>query len=171
MQHDILFYSKRCKYSMEVTRCILDQGMKSRFVFICIDNRPSLPSFVDRVPLIFTRTRQVLTDDKLMRYVQGMDLAPYMGGCARGYSDAFSFIEDDEMGNIVSSDQLESGRPDVAGTHFTYINDIFDPIITSEEDKSNNGDSSGSKLDSSVFEKYISQRENDLKIIMNQGGI
>jgi hypothetical protein len=157
---DILFYSNFCEYSKEVLGIIAKKNIRNDFVLVCVDNRTSnLPSFVDRVPLIFSITTEVIVDEGIQKYIDTKyssnngDLEPFSLFSASGksnYSDAFSFIE-------------EGGQEDfVKG--YTYLN-MNDGAISTVQEESDS--TKKSKIDSSILEKFMAERDNDLKNIKN----
>jgi hypothetical protein len=80
MQRHVLFYSNYCSYSKEVINSILQKNLRHLFVLVCTDLRAAslLPDFVDRVPLVFTVDRRILTDAAVQAFVDNM--AQYFSG-------------------------------------------------------------------------------------------
>jgi hypothetical protein len=71
----VLFYSNYCVYSKTIIDSILSKSLRHMFVLVCVDKRTSeLPEFVDRVPLVFTVDRRVLTDDAVAAFVDNLAL-------------------------------------------------------------------------------------------------
>lgn len=155
---DILFYSNFCEYSKEILGIIAKKTIRNDFVLVCVDNRASnLPSFVDRVPLIFTVNTEVIIDEGIKKYFDtkypsgNAELEPFSIMSASGksnYSDAFSYIEDGSETDFVKG--------------YTYLNGNPSGITTISEDTEG---SKKSKIDSSVLEKYMAERDMDLKQI------
>ena len=66
----VLFYSKFCRHSGDAVRAISARNLGGSIVMACVDgNTQRLPPWVDRVPLIFTHDRRVLSDESLLMYV------------------------------------------------------------------------------------------------------
>ena len=81
MHRHVLFYSNYCSYSKEIINSILQKNLRHLFVLVCVDNKRAavqLPDFVDRVPLVFTVDRRILTDDAVQAFIDNM--AQYFSG-------------------------------------------------------------------------------------------
>ena len=73
MDRHVLFYSNHCQYSLQIVSAILQKGLKPEFTFVEIDNpiyASNLPAFVDRVPMICTKFKNIVVDDDVLRFVQ-----------------------------------------------------------------------------------------------------
>ena len=107
MNKNVFFYSAHCMYSREALQLITSRDLRGFFVIVCVDKRSiQLPDFVDRVPLVYTIDRRVLTDEAVDAFIDTLaqqvaarapppeDVSPWsvieMGG---GLSDVFSFLE------------------------------------------------------------------------------
>ena len=94
---NVLFYSRFCKYSIEVVRILTKKDLRSRFVMVCVDNnRQQLPGFVDRVPLILTSNRRVLADDDVFHYLDAAEAPsddPVAAESMDGISGDFAFLD------------------------------------------------------------------------------
>ena len=90
MERHVLFYSNYCDYSRDVLGTVVQKGLRHLFVLVCVDKRSALqlPDFVDRVPLIFTIDRRVLSDDAVGAFID--NLATYCSGI---YSSSSNSIE------------------------------------------------------------------------------
>ena len=118
---NILFYSPDCEYSRQVIQLIDVFRIRDQFVIININiDEYQLPTFVDRVPLIFiTGQNQLVVDDEIPSYLDTLKGVPSqqqqqqqatassassapvdtmlsMSDMNRGISDSFSFINDTE---------------------------------------------------------------------------
>jgi hypothetical protein len=148
----ILFFSNLCPYSKEILSLITKKNLKDIFVFICIEKtQQQLPHFVDRVPLIYTSQRSVVTDESLFSFIESIqvqgavaeDLSPFDVHIKANISDNFSFLEDD----VCTGEHCKG---------YVYVNDVSHIQTPEIENK-------GSKVDSSILERYMSERDNDLK--------
>lgn len=159
MNKDIFFYSNHCEYCKEILNYMTQHNLKPLFLHVCVDNpRYRLPDFVDRVPLIYTKTQHVLTDQSITDYLddhrpKAKDIEPFslMQGTAN-YSDMFSFLDSSEEGVVKGYTYLGSDQPI--------------PMVAEEVER---GNSSKAKFDSAVLEKYMAERDNDIKRIIGNG--
>jgi hypothetical protein len=155
---DILFYSNFCEYSNEVLNTIIRKNASDEFMLVCIDtNKFKLPSFVDRVPLVFTKQGAVISDESILSYINELypsithEIMPFSLQGGQDYTNPFSFIDDNDgsaLGGakgytLLDQDSSIMMRPEAA------------PASNSEEAKK-------SKFDSSVFDKLVASRDNDL---------
>ena len=77
---NVLFYSPSCRFCSEAVRRASAVKQRQRphaeeLVLVSVDNaahRQSLPSFVDRVPLLFTADRRILLEDRLLAFLDGL---------------------------------------------------------------------------------------------------
>lgn len=154
---DIVFYSNYCDFSKEILNLLVRKNIKDNFLFVCVDNNKyQLPNFVDRVPLLFTTSKHVLVDQSIMDYIeevspQSKDIEPFsiMQGTGN-YSDMFSFIDSCEEG-------LTKG--------YTYLgNDDSRIMFVPEKDTESTNNKV--KFDSSMYDKYLQDREADIKKII-----
>jgi hypothetical protein len=152
MQKDILFYSQFCNFSKEVLDAITKHNLKDNFMFVCVDNKQlKLPVFVDRVPLIYTTGKKLLSDEHVMSYlksrVEDDALEPYalVGGNTNAYSDNYSFLQSDET--IVE----DSSR------NYNVIG-MEQRIYAPEE-----ADGPSGKVEASVLDKVMAERANDIQ--------
>lgn len=151
----VLFYSNFCAYSQAILRDIVRLNCKSAFVIVCIDDKiDQMPSFLDRVPTILTPNRDVLTDDKVQRYIElvsnsdSEDVLPCsLHDICQGLSDAYSYIEAPEGNHL-------------ANPNYVSVNDRLNAIPTPEMQQKGRQDGS-----SDMFEKLKSQRDQDLQKI------
>lgn len=155
---DILFFSNYCEYSKEVLNALHKKAIKQDFTVVCVDNAKfRLPEFVTCVPLIFTTRREILVDDRITEYLDELvpptrDIEPFsLQQGAGNYSDVFSFLDSAEEG---------------LNKAYTYLGNDTSRISMVPEDSNGGGGGSGkSKLDSSLLEKYMAERDSDLKTI------
>ena len=159
LQKDVLFYSNYCDYSKEILGIITKKNIRNDFVLVCVDSRThQLPPFVDRVPLVFSKDKQIIVDEAITEYVdsRGGDssssLEPFaLFACAgkANYSDGFSYITEESDNDMMKG--------------YMYLNTAT-AISTVAEDPDSG---KKSKIDSSILEKYMAERDNDIKIIKN----
>lgn len=157
---DIVFFSNYCDFSKEIINLLVRKNMKEQFLFVCVDaNKYQLPDFVDRVPLLYTKSKHVLVDQSIMDYIEDIspkpkDIEPFsiMQGTGN-YSDMFSFIDSVDEG-------VTKG--------YTYLTGNHDKIMLVPDDTSDKNGTK-SKFDSSSFDKYLQDRDNDIKKIMGSG--
>lgn len=153
---DILFYSNFCEYSNDVLNTIIRKNVTPEFMLVCIDsNKYSLPSFVDRVPLIFTKEGRVLMDDDIIRYLDELypsvteEIMPFSLS-AHDYTNPFSFLDGEDV-------SLAKGY-----TMLDQENKIMmRPEMTSG--KGQDEESKKSKFDSAVLDKFVAARDSDLQ--------
>lgn len=67
-----LYYSSHCSFCSEVLDTVVRKGVQSLFGAVCVDGaaRNSLPSVVDRVPLIITQHGNVVVDEDVVLFVE-----------------------------------------------------------------------------------------------------
>jgi len=157
----ILFYSNHCVFSRQLLADIATHGIRELFILVCIDARTDqLPDFVDRVPLVLTLDRRVLTDDAAFAFAAGLAaVAPAgTGGTedaavspwstvemgSRGLSDKFSFLEHD------------------AGYGHNFVDVSSNPTIHTPDE------SPGKPSKTPSLESYIAMRDNDIKPFLGQ---
>lgn len=157
MLKDLLFYSSYCDFCTSILDYITKKNLKHEFMLVCVDNdRYRLPEFVDRVPLIFTRTKHVLVDQSIQDYLQEItptvrDIEPFSLAQGTGnYSDMFSFLDSADEG-------VTKG--------YTYLGAEQQISYIPEEGDKN----AKNKFDSSVLERYMAERDSDIKKIIGQG--
>lgn len=154
---DLLFFSNFCDYSKELINFITKKNIRDKFMFVCVDNRSlSLPPFVDRVPMMLTVNKNVLCEDQMMEYIESLcppvetELKPFtLGGNSKYmFTDSFGTLEEDSM-----TDRTQ---------RFTFLGDTPD-IRMFPQAKSESNEKGKAKFDSSVLEKYMAERDNDIK--------
>jgi hypothetical protein len=73
MNKDILFYSNFCEYSKHILVLVQKKDCRDSFVMVCVDNpavRNRLPVEVDKVPMIITKTKHVISGDNIVKYIE-----------------------------------------------------------------------------------------------------
>ena len=151
----VAFFSNFCKFSNQFMDSITSRNIRTNFVLICIDSYPNIPAFVDRVPLVYDpTTKQVFVDDEIDKLVERLSVPIDLMSYNSGREGGFCFIED-------------SGAAVCSSHNFMAINDMdIYKINTPAED----GESAKNKRggDSSVLERYMAQREEDMRAIKQQ---
>lgn len=152
---NILFYSPDCEYSRQVLALVEEYKIKDEFMIVNINNpQYQLPSFVDRVPMIFIKgNNEVVIDEHIPQYMAtlrktgGGAEEPIMSlsDIGTGFSDNFSFIE--------SAQQQPK--------HFVSVAPI------APEPLQQNG-SKAAKFDTSEYERFTQQRDMDAASFMNK---
>ena len=69
MPRPVLFYSQFCAHSSNALRAIATMNIRAEFAVMCVDGMSTLPAGMDRVPLLFTHDRRLLSDDALFMYI------------------------------------------------------------------------------------------------------
>lgn len=152
-QKHALFYSNYCKYSKELIDTITKRNVKHLFVFVCVDdNRYTLPKVVDRVPMIITMNKAVVSDESLLKFVNTLtqateeSISPFtIQNMGNTYSDSFSFI----------SDETECKDDFCRG--FVFVGD--NAQVSAPLDNVPISDNKKDKFDASTFDKLISERD------------
>lgn len=158
MSDDILYVSNYCKYSKDVLNDLKKyKKVASSFNIQFVENI-NLPKYVDRVPLIYTRSGDVMIDEKLSNYIENikkryeLDIKPFatneMGG---NMSDIYSYVTDD---TITPLDHAFSFL-DKEGNE---ENGIYTPSDDNFEEK---------KISTVNLEKIMMERENDLQLTIS----
>lgn len=145
----IVFVSEKCPHSQELVKYIQGKEFNLRFNFVDLSSLEEIPSFVDRVPLIFTEDEKIYHDEALFEFVQGAEkiVEPFMMNEMQGLSDYYSFTGEEE------NKQLD---------HVYSFLDKEEPLITKIE-------STGSETDRIVnYDSYIEKRADDIKDIFKQ---
>ena len=179
MEKHILFYSNFCEFSKEVIRDVTKKDLRSRFVFICIDdNRHKLPDIVDRVPTIVSNSHTVFIEDDIPKFLmmlrqidhnqvkpqqnqssnmgQGQPQQGQQGQQEQGISPYSHLDMSNKISDNFSYIENENGNGVNNGFSehtFASLNDDHRINYTEE------ATSSGSKLDSGMLEKYMAQRD------------
>lgn len=150
---NVLFYSNYCQHSKDVLGIITKKNLKDYFVYVCVDNTSlKLPTFVDRVPMICTSKKQIYMDESLIEFVNSLgDLTTSIeaGGDiynTNSISDQYSFI--DETDSSINK-------------NYVYIGQDVSINVPPDSDVSN----TSVKLDKSMLDNLISQRDMDLQMI------
>lgn len=159
---DILFYSNFCEYSNEVLNLLIRKNITNEFMMVCVDtNKYNLPSFVDRVPIIFTKTQSLLIDDNITRYINELypsvseDILPFaLGG--QSLTNQFSFLEDGAL-------------PTESGASYTLIGEDNNLMLRPESNTDDSSNKKG-KFDSSQLDKFVQDRDSDLQTFKQSMG-
>ena len=72
-QEAIVFISHRCPHSAEIVKLIQETDLQIKINIVDIKSLDKLPSFVDRVPLLFTQDEKVYHDEDLFKFIQSQE--------------------------------------------------------------------------------------------------
>lgn len=159
---NILFYSNECDFCKDVLTILMKKNLRDMFMVVNVSNTKfQLPAFVDRVPMVYTRNDQVLFGDALDEYInsfssQSEEILPFSlntGTPGGEYSDAFSYLED-------MNDPRHKSYTMVGMEQKIMSFDMSDETKSSEANRI--------KFDSSSYDKYIQERDNDIASIKKQ---
>ena len=146
----ILFISKKCEYCNELIELISELGdLKIDINVVDIQNLPKIPSFLDRVPLLFVEdTGKVFHDEELFEFIKQnqKSVEPFMIDEMKGLSDKYSFMEEK---------QLDHG--------YVFL-DREEQSITKIDDKTSQSENKRI-LD---YDKYIENRDSDIQQIFKK---
>ena len=143
----IVFVSHKCPHSAEIIKLIEETDLKMTFNFVDVRSLEKIPSFVDRVPLLFTKDEKVFHDEELFSFIKSQEIVvePFMMNEMQGMSDYYSFMGEDEDKKL---------------DHVYSFIDNEDQLIT--EVPSNDSDRIVN------YDKYIEKRADDIKDILKQ---
>lgn len=146
----ILFISKSCEFCNELIELIGQLGeLKIEIDVVDITNLPKIPSFLDRVPLLFMeQDGKVFHDEELFEFIKQnqKSVEPFMIDEMKGLSDKYSFMEEK---------QLDHG--------YVFL-DREEEIITKVDDKTT-GTENKRILD---YDKYLENRDSDINQIFKK---
>lgn len=153
----LLFFSNYCNFSKEAMTVITKQNLKKHFMFINVDsNREKLPVFVDRVPLVYTSKKEIVTDSGVFEFIDFLykqvldNVQPFsLSEMSSTLSDQFSFIE--------------STNSNKSNGSYVSLNDDFHIDTPQEADTHNNIQGNG---ESSSLDRFISERDMDIQRIL-----
>lgn len=140
---DVFYYSDRCEWSRKALNMI--NGVdKERFLFANIDNtKMPIPTGVDRVPCIVTKSMAVLSEDNLERYLDQLScIEPFVSQEMSGLSDSYSYIN--------MNTDLEHA--------YQYISKPLNMIRTPSDDND--------RSKTINMESYMEKRDRDLRNII-----
>jgi hypothetical protein len=105
MQAPTIYYSKFCDHSKELITDILKANLIRNFNMICVDEVTEVPSFVDRVPLMYYE-KKMLVDEGLFNYIRSLMANKVqeheITACtitelkSSNLSDAYSYLTDED---------------------------------------------------------------------------
>ena len=149
MNKPTLFYSERCEFSREIRSTLQKNSVIDNYTLVNVDNNDQqIPSFVDRVPLLF-HNNKVLHDEGLFNYIENI-LAKSESIKAftldTNLTDTFSFISEE------NSDEFVKQYLKVSNGEFTEQK-IDTPVEVEETKKTQS------------IEELMFTRENEVKNI------
>tara|TARA_Y100000389_G_scaffold199242_1_gene237254 strand:- start:1016 stop:1459 length:444 start_codon:yes stop_codon:yes gene_type:complete len=141
----VFFYSEKCIYCKEVYEIIKKIGI-DKFLFKDVEKESNLPEVIDRVPTLLTQDDNknivIYVEDNLVKYLlELMNIEPFMAN---------------EMGNLISDKYSYMDNSGVKLDHSFQFLDKDYKINTPSESENN-------KIIN--YDKYVSERDNDLKLI------
>lgn len=148
-QEAIVFISHRCPHSAEIVKLIKETDLQMKINIVDIKSLDKLPSFVDRVPLLFTQDEKVYHDEDLFKFIQSQEktVEPFMLNEMQGLSDYYSFMGEDEDKKL---------------DHVYSFIDKEEELITQT---SANEDDSNRIVN---YDKYVQSRADDIQDILKQ---
>ena len=148
-QEAIVFISHRCPHSAEIVKLITETDLQIKINIVDIKSLDKIPSFVDRVPLLFTQDEKVYHDEDLFKFIQAQQktIEPFMLNEMQGLSDYYSFMGEDEDKKL---------------DHVYSFIDREEELITQT---SANEDDSNRIVN---YDKYVQSRADDIQDILKQ---
>lgn len=148
-QEAIVFISHRCPHSAEIVKLISETDLQIKINIVDIKSLDKIPSFVDRVPLLFTQDEKVYHDEDLFKFIQSQEktVEPFMLNEMQGLSDYYSFMGEDEDKKL---------------DHVYSFVDKEEELITQT---SANEDDSNRIVN---YDKYVQSRADDIQDILKQ---
>lgn len=160
---DLLFYSINCSYSKKIIELLVKNNIRDQFVLVCVDNKAlTIPKFVNRVPMVLTTFKEIYADGYVLNYIESI-LSKQQGqsGPPQSSDDIAPFV----LQNVSQYTYITN---DGDGYDNNKSDDNVYGILGMEQQISNGAAGSGSynsektsKMDSSLFEKYINSRKSD----------
>ena len=141
----VFFYSEKCMYCKEAYELIKKIGI-DKFLFKDVEKEDNLPDVIDRVPTLLTQDENknitIYVEDNLVKYLlELMNVEPFMvNEMGSSLSDSYSYMDN-------SGVKLDHS--------FQFLNKDY-KINTPTESENN-------KIIN--YDKYVSERDNDLKLI------
>jgi len=152
----LLFFSNYCKYSKDVLTQIQQNNLSKEFLLICIDSYSNIPQFVDRVPLIYQpHKKEIYIDESIDELINDMTKA--QNKSLMSYNDGMDgeFCYIDENAQMICS-----------STGFMSLGDFESHRIQTPDDADISNKTK--KSDSSILEKYMAQRDDDMRSIKDK---
>jgi len=149
MNKPTLFHSKHCAYSREICTLLEKHSLTDSYEMINVDEISKLPSYVDRVPLLF-HNNKVLHDEGLFNYIEKiLDKSESIQAFTldTNLSDSFSFISE-ENAKELGKQYLE------VSTSGEFTEQKIDTPVEADQSKKNQS-----------MEELMFKRENEVKNI------
>lgn len=143
----IVFVSEKCPHSQELVKYIQNKDFNFTFNFVDLRSLDEIPSFVDRVPLIFTEDEKVLHDEELFQFVQSVErsVEPFMMNEMQGLSDYYSFTGEEAHRQL-----------DHVYSFLDKDEELITKVNATESDRIVN------------YDKYVEKRADEMKDIFQQ---
>lgn len=155
---DIMFFSNYCEYCTDIINSLIRKNAKQDFMMVCVDNNKyNLPEFVDRVPIIYTKNDEIIYDEGITKYIELMypsvseEISPFS-------------LQNTDIGNSFSF--LNDELPDMHSKGYTMLG--YDQRISSPPEPEDG--SKKAKMDSSVFDRFVQERNADIEEIKKKMG-
>lgn len=162
----ILFYSNYCQYCKELVSLIVKKNVKHMFLLVSVDDtsrRYTLPPVVDRVPMIITADKQVISDDGLAPFVNALgarqdEVAPFaiQSGGLSAYSDSFSFLEGAECTSDFCRGFKLLSEEQSSASVMMQSQDVYESRSKSEVASAQNN---------AAYERLLSERDKDMQTL------
>ncbi len=153
---NLLFYSNYCESCKNLLEVILRKKLREEFMLICLDGgKYKIPACVNRVPTIITKKGDILYENGIIEFIEYLspdvrDVLPYpLMNSFNSFSVNYGLLDENEK--------------DIGKKEFTFVGTNTDSIMTPEDTRS------GMKLDNSMLEKYMAERDKDIQKIINSG--
>ena len=146
---------------MQVLELLDQYGISDEFMIVNINNpQYKLPTFVDRVPMIFIKGKnEIVIDEHIPQYMSTLKQTPQqveaimsLSDIGSGFSDNFSFIENGQQ------------QP----KNFVSVAPVAPLAASTSASASGSSGGKSSKFDSSEYERFTQQRDLDAASFMNK---
>lgn len=154
----LLFFSNFCHYSKDLMNIVVKKNVKNMFLFINVDDigkKYTLPPVVDRVPMIITNTKVVVTDDQILEFLDAIapreeSISPFSLETGGFFSDNFSTID----GKDDCSDDFCRGFLRLNAQE-SKVDPSAAEMFVSKDEKSDKS--------TAAYDRLLSERDQDIK--------
>ena len=117
MSKPVLYFSNYCEYCKTVQNFILKNCIQAEFAYVCVDtHRHLVPRVIRSVPsMILATEKRLLTDENVMRYVEGCCRKEVEVEAMEGNSslaESFSWVDDN------ARNERENDGKNISGSRF-----------------------------------------------------
>lgn len=177
----IFFYSPKCKYSTLMITKIMQNELREIFMMVDITKGFKIPSFVDRIPMIFIKnSKEIIVDESIENFIDMLIRENFVKRHGNNNNNNTSAIN---MPRQQQQNDDVLGEISCASDHFKGISDGFSFIegngeamhsrnyltINSSGDETSSINSDMEKLgikepkfSDQQFDNFVSQRDSDL---------